>query len=137
MAQGREQLVYFSSTGLVSGAKIQVEMQGDLKIDPGKDGAVSTYKNGQNAAISDKGFNLTFTMGLLAPMGPGQSLAFLQTDNPALSAYFWVLNTRSGGLQYDGACVITVGEVGSPTNGDTVATVNVMAQGTVNRTQAP
>ncbi len=137
MAQGREHLVYISNNGLVSGTKILVEMQGDLKIDPGKDTAVTTYKNGQNAAISDKGFTISFPMGVTAPLGAGQALIFALGDNLSLSSYFWITNTRSGGLQYDGACIVTIGEVGSPTNGDMMATVNIAAQGTVNRSTAP
>ncbi len=130
--QGRAMTVSLSSTALAGGTKLPIEMQGDLTIGLGKQSQAKIYKNGQQATTTDTGFTFSFPIGLTAPLGVGQQRVMTLHDSQALG-YFFIESADVGGLQWEGACNVSVQTVNSPTNDDVNGVVTVVAQGTPTR----
>lgn len=128
MSQGREYLLYVSSDGTSSGTETEVELQGDLTINPGKSMQQTVYKNGQNTSQNDSGKSISFTMGLTAPVGTGQGLLLALNDSGDTS-YFWVRNSVTGGLEYAFEGKVAIQTINTPTNADASAQTQIGVQG--------
>lgn len=128
MSQGREYLLYVSSDGTALGSETEIENQGDLVINPGKSTQQSVYKNGQNTSQNDAGKNLTLTVGMTAPVGVGQGL-LLDLNDSGDDSYFWVRNSKTGGLEYTFTGKVAIQSINTPINGDASSSVSIGVQG--------
>lgn len=130
MSQGKEFLIAVSATS--AGAKANVELQGDLTINPGKSIQPQVYKNGQESFQNDQGFNISFTMGNSAPLATSEALLWTLHDSGDVG-YFEVTNAITGGVEWTFAGRVAISTVSAPVSGATQVTVNVGAVGTVTR----
>lgn len=130
MSQGKEFLVAVSATE--GGTKANVELQGDLTINPGKTVQQQVYKNGQESFQNDAGFNISFTMGNSAPLATSEALLWTLHDSGDVG-YFEITNAKTGGVEWTFAGRVAISTVSAPVSGATQVTVNVGAVGTVTR----
>lgn len=128
MAQGREYLLHISSDGTALGTKTEIALQSDLTINGGKSVNTTVYKNGQNASQNDAGQSLTLNVGIVSPAGVGLS-RLLDLDESGEQGYFFVTNKVTGGLVYEGKCLVGIGAINTPVNGDATAAVTIGVQG--------
>ncbi|SFY21214.1 hypothetical protein SAMN04244548_03105 [Paracoccus pantotrophus] len=130
MSQGKEFLVAVSATS--AGDKTEVELQGDLTINPGKAIQQQVYKNGTESFQNDSGFNISFQMGNSAPLATGEALLWTLHDSGDVG-YFEITNARTGGVEWTFAGRVGISTVNAPVSGATTVTVNVGAVGAVTR----
>ena len=135
MAQGRELILELSATGTATTGMIEIPMQGDLTINPGKSIQVTKYKNGQTSAQQDAGFTASFEMGNMAPLATGETRIWSLHDSGELCA-FRIKNKVTGGIQFEGLARIAVQTMAAPTSGPTSVSVQLGADGTVTRAVA-
>lgn len=135
MAQGRELLLEISPTGVTMTGMIEVPLQGDLTISPGKSIQVTKYKNGQSSAQQDAGFTLSFEMGNVAPLATAETRLWSLNDSGDLCA-FRVKNRVTGGIQFEGLGRVAIQTFGAPTSGPSSVSVQIGADGNVTRSAA-
>lgn len=135
MAQGRELILEISSTGTSTTAMIEIPMQGDLTINPGKSIQVTKYKNGQTSAQQDAGFTASFEMGNMAPLSAGEQRIWTLHDTGELCA-FRIKNRVTGGIQFEGQARVAIQTFGAPTSGPSSVSVQLGADGNVTRATA-
>lgn len=133
MSQGKEFLVAVSATNV--GVKAEVELQGDLTINPGKTTNQVVYKNGQETFQNDAGFSIAFTMGNSAPLATSESLLWDLHDSGDVG-YFEITNARTGGVEWTFAGRVAISSVSAPTSGAAQVSVTIGAVGTVTRGEA-
>lgn len=131
MAQGRNMRLLVGTTSVKNDAD-EIEMQGDLVINKGRTTQVTTYKNGQNASQSDAGFSIQITIGLTAPLSVTQDL-LMDLNDSGNSAWFWIINDRTGGVEYAFVGIVAQTNENAPVNGDVTAQFQIAAQGAVTR----
>ena len=132
MAQGKELLLQISATGTTTTGMLDVPMQGDLTVNPGKSINVTKYKNGQQTAQQDAGFTLSFEMGNVAPLSAAETRIWALHDTGELMA-FKVKNAVTGGIEFSGTGRVAIQTMGAPTSGPTAVSVQIGADGTVTR----
>lgn len=132
MAQGKEFLLQISATGVTTTGMLEVPMQGDLTINPGKSINVTKYKNGQQTAQQDAGFTLSFEMGNVAPLATAEQRIWSLHDTGDLCA-FKVKNTVTGGIEFSGLGRVAIQTLGAPTSGPSSVSVQLGADGAVTR----
>lgn len=135
MAQGSSLLLFVSATGVTTTGLLEVPMQGDLRVNPGKTVQTTTYKNGQSAFMANAGFTVTLNMGNTAPLSPAETRMWDLTDTGEL-AYFEVQNAVTGGLEWSFIGRAAVSDFSAPTSGDTTTTLTVAADGQPTRSVA-
>lgn len=135
MAQGRDLLVRISTTGTTTTGMLEVPMQGDLTITPGKTIQVTRYKNGQTANQQDAGFTLSFEMGNVAPLTTAEQRIWELHDTGDLCA-FEVSNRLTGGIEFAGTALVAIQTLAAPTSGPASVSVQLGADGTVTRGEA-
>lgn len=135
MAQGKELILQLSATGVTTTGMIDIPMQGDLTVNPGKSINVTKYKNGQQTAQQDAGFTLSFEMGNVAPLAAGETRIWDLHDTGALCA-FKVKNAVTGGIEFSGLARVAIQTMGAPTSGPTSVSVQLGADGAVTRSAA-
>lgn len=125
MSEGRDLILNVSNDGTnVIGTAIPVENQGDTTVNGGKSVSPTVYKNGQTVSQNDAGKTVTLTMGLTAPVGTAQGL-LLDLDDSGDSSFFWLINARTGGIEWEFEGKVGVGTINSPVNGDSSAQVTI------------
>lgn len=135
MAQGRELILELSTTGVVTTAMLEIPMQGDLTVSPGKSIQVTKYKNGQTSAQQDAGFTASFEMGNMAPLSAGETRIWTLHDTGELCA-FRIKNRVTGGIQFEGLARVAIQTFAAPTSGPSSVSVQIGADGTVTRNVA-
>lgn len=132
MAQGKELLLEVSQTGVATTPILEVTMQGDLTINPGKSIQVTKYKNGQVTAQQDAGFTCSFEMGNVAPLTAAEQRIWSLHDTGDL-AFFRIKNAVTGGIKFEFLGRVAIQTMGAPTSGPTSISVQVGADGSVTR----
>lgn len=136
MAQGKEFLLEISATGTNTTGMLEVPMQGDLTISPGKSISVTKYKNGQQSAQQDAGFTLSFEMGNVAPLSTAETRIWSLHDTGELMA-FRVKNLATGGVTFTGNGRVAIQTLAAPTSGPSSVSVQIGADGAVTRGATP
>ena len=132
MSEGRDLILMISSDNTPTGTPVEVENQGDCTINLGKTVNQTVYKNGQSTNQQDAGSSVSVAVGLTAPVGSGQEL-LLGLDESGETTYFWLTNTRVGGIEFEGFGKVSIGNLGAAVNGDTQAQVQLGIVGTLTR----
>ena len=135
MAQGKDMVLEVSATGTTTTGMIEIPLQGDLTINPGKSIAVTKYKNGQSTAQQDAGFTASFEMGNTAPLATGETRIWSLHDTGELAA-FRIKNKVTGGVQFEFLGRVAIQTMAAPTSGPTSVSVQVGADGAVTRSTA-
>lgn len=135
MAQGKELILQISASGVVTTGMLDVPMQGDLTVNPGKSIQVTKYKNGQSTSQQDAGFTLSFEMGNVAPLSTAEQRIWTLHDTGELCA-FRVKNSVSGGIEFAGLARVAIQTMGAPTSGPTAVSVQLGADGAITRSAA-
>ena len=129
---GKDYLFHLKDDGLVGGADVLIEDQGDLTIRIGLPVTLTAYKDGAKSAQGNDGFSLSVACGLREPLGTGQQLLFDASDNLG-DQYFVVKNPASGAIKYEGPCKLSIEEITLPTSGEPGLQVEVFEDGTIIR----
>jgi hypothetical protein len=95
----------------------------------------SVYKNGQNTSQNDAGKMVSLTVGMTAPVGVAQGL-MLDLNDSGEDSYFWVRNSKTGGLEYAFTGKVSIQTINTPINGDASSSVQIGVQGDWTRTVA-
>lgn len=135
MAQGRDLLLEISATGVQTTGMLEIPMQGDLSVNPGKSINVTKYKNGQASSQQDAGWTASFDMGNVAPLSTAEQRIWSLHDSGELCA-FRVKNKVTGGIQFEGLGRIAIQTFGAPTSGPATVSVQLGADGNVTRSAA-
>lgn len=135
MAQGRDLILELSTAGVATTAMLEIPMQGDLTINPGKSIQVTKYKNGQTSAQQDAGFTASFEMGNMAPLTAGETRVWSLHDTGELCA-FRIKNRVTGGIEFQGQARVAIQTFAAPTSGPSSVSVQIGADGTVTRSVA-
>lgn len=135
MAQGSDQLLFVSPTGVTTTGLLEVTLQGDLRISTGRSTQTTRYKNGQSSFINDTGFTMTVTVGNTAPLSAAEERLWDLSDSGEL-AYFEVQNAVTGGIEFSFIGRASISDYTAPTSGDATVTVNIAADGQVTRSTA-
>lgn len=125
-------LLHISADGTSSGAKTEVECQDALNITTGKGVSIKKYKNCQHTTQSDAGFQVSTSFGPEAPLGAGQALLWAAHDSGDRT-YFWIEDSDTGGMIFEGPCKLAIGDISSPTNDEKVHSLTLGADGDVTR----
>ena len=132
MAQGRDLLLQISATGVTTTGMLEVPLQGDLTINPGKSIQVTKYKNGQSSAQQDAGWTASFEMGNTAPLTTAETRLWSLHDTGELCA-FKVMNKVTGGIEWTGQGRVAIQTMGAPTSGPATVSVQIGADGNPTR----
>ena len=127
--QGREYRLFVSTAGTAATPVAQVEMQGDLTINPGRTLERTGFKNGAVTAQGDNGWSATFQMALQEPIPAGQLPIWDAHDN-ATPLYIEVRPASgTGRMRWTGTVLVAITEIPNPVNGVRVATVELSQSG--------
>lgn len=130
MSQGKDLLLFVSAT--TGGTFTELELQGDLRINPGKSLSSTKYKNGEEAAQNDAGFSCSLNMANSAPMATTEALIWTLHDSGDVG-YFEIRNAKTGGIEFEFAGRVAITDFNSPTSGANAVSVSIGAVGTVTR----
>lgn len=135
MSQGKEYKIKVSPTGVTNTGLLEIPMQGDLTINPGKSIQTTRYKNGQVSAQQDAGFTCSFEMGNVSPLSAAETRIWALNDSGEL-AFFEIENSVTGGIEWSFTGRVAIQSMGTPVSGPTSISVQVGADGTPTRSVA-
>ena len=130
MATGKNLKLYISSTGLAGGTMTEVELQGDLKINPGLTNERTAYKNGAITAQGNDGLSASCTVAPNEPLSPGQQLLWTHWRNGG-SSYVEIKSSVTGSQKVVGPVMVNITEINTPVKGVIEYTVDISENGTM------
>ncbi|MEO0485272.1 MAG: hypothetical protein AAF092_05115 [Pseudomonadota bacterium] len=104
---GYDMIVKMSRTGQEGGEMVELEIQGDLTINPGKSMNQERYKNAIIAVHNDTGMTAQCTVGIERPQPEGQGLVW-QAHDTSTPWYCEMTGKRPGVRGYAGVFLVTV-----------------------------
>lgn len=133
MATGKNLKLYVSSTGVSGGTMTEVELQGDLTINPGLTNERTAYKNGAITAQGNDGFSASATIGMNQPMSTGQQLLYTHWNTSGGSSYIEIKSTVTGSIKWAGPVLVNFTQISAPVKGAEEWTVDISENGTIVR----
>jgi len=130
MATGKNYKLYISSTAAVGGTMTEVELQGDMQINPGKTNERTSYKNGALTAQGNDGFSASCTVGPNEPLSTGQQYLWTHFQNGG-STYVEIKSSTTGSQKIVGPVMVAITQITEPTKGVVEWTIDISENGTM------
>jgi hypothetical protein len=133
MATGKNYKLYVSSTGAAGGTMTEVELQGDLTINPGLTNERTAYKNGAVTAQGNDGFSASCVIAPTEPMSVGQQLVYTHWDTNKGASYIEIKSTTTGSIKWAGPVLLSITQITANVKGVVEWTLDISENGTVVR----
>lgn len=133
MATGKNYKLYISSTGVSGGTMTEVELQGDLTINPGLTNERTAYKNGAITAQGNDGFSASCVIAPNEPLSTGQQLVYTHWNTNGGSSYMEIKSSTTGSIKWAGPVMLALTQLSANVKGVVEWTLDISENGTIVR----
>lgn len=126
---GKQIKLKISSAGTAATPLLEVEMQGDMTINPGKSMDATAFKNGSVSAVGKTPWTATLSIGERNPMPTAQAL--LWTHHNDETPVYIEASGVVGSVMWAGTVKVVITEDNSPVSGVRIYNVTLSEDGVI------